>query len=102
MQAKISHHYHKRAIKTLSFLLVFLFVLSGCSKTNETTYHSPTQYVPKSQQVIIKPLSDQIIDWKEGQFYPGAFHKDTTTFQFPTEPTAFVSEAVCFRNGERH
>ena len=93
MQAKISHHYHKRAIKTLSFLLVFLFVLSGCSKTNETTYHSPTQYVPKSQQVIIKPLSDQIIDWKEGQFYPGAFHKDTTTFQFPTEPTAFVSEA---------
>ncbi len=79
--------------------LIIAFIFSGCSRVDKTTdsgqstNESSSQKSPDSSGVIIKTLSDQIADWNEGQFYPGAYQKGSASFALPAEPTSFVQES---------
>ena len=92
----------KRAIvssRTLSIILIIVLLFSGCTGANHTTNLDDLTDVSSSGQdkssseTVIKSLADQISEWTEGQLYPGAYEKVTTSFILPSEPTSFVLES---------
>ncbi len=81
-------------------MLIVALLLSGCVGPNGTTEPGkPTEpgqttEQPSSEQgtsapaeVIIRTLTDQQSEWTEGQFYPGAYTQEKTTFSFPSGST---------------
>ncbi len=81
-------------------MLAVLLLLSGCVGPNgttepgKTTEPGQTTEQPSSEQgtdtpseVIIRTLADQQSEWTEGQFYPGAYTQEKTTFSFPSGST---------------
>ncbi|MBQ7602166.1 MAG: hypothetical protein IJU49_08415, partial [Lachnospiraceae bacterium] len=102
---------NNRIIRTISFFLIVLLLLSGCVNPGGTTdpgkATEPGQTTepgkPSSDssshpgkddsKSVIRTLADQRSEWMEGQYYPGAYGKTSSTFRFPAESSTYVFEA---------
>ena len=97
---------NNKIVRTISFFLIVLLLLSGCVGPNgttepgKTTEPGQTTEQPSSEQgtdtpseVVIRTLADQQSEWTEGQYFPGSYKQEKTPFTIPSMVSSFVLEA---------
>ncbi len=86
-------------VKGRILLVIILLMFSGCTGRSDTkipqqdTVETSSQNGTNRSEMVLLSLADQIAEWTEGQFYPGAYQKGSASFALPAEPTSFVQES---------
>ncbi len=96
---------NNKIVRTISFFLIVLLLLSGCvspsgptepgqaTEPGKPSSDSSSHPGKDDSKSVIRMLADQQSEWTEGQYYPGAYGKTSSTFRFPAESSTYVFEA---------
>ena len=96
---------NNKIVRTISFFLIVLLLLSGCvrpggptepgqaTEPGKPSSDSSSHPGKDDSKSVIRTLADQRSEWTEGQYYPGAYGKTSSTFRFPAESSTYVFEA---------
>ena len=106
---------NNKIVRTISFFLIVLLLLPGCVRPGGPTEPGQTMEPGKpssdssshpgkdDSESVIRTLADQQSEWTEGQYYPGAYGKTSSTFRFPANTsiyTVFEADGIVYASGD--